>query len=82
MKEHYAELDALRPTATFEDVEVCRVTERGILLYIPDQCCGRRAIGEVWAPLAIVDRQSEVPRVSRGYLIVDRWYAEKHGWVS
>ena len=81
MKEHYPELDVLRPTATFEDVEVCRETDRGVLLYIPDQCCGRREIGEIWVARSVIDRQSEVPRATKGYLIVDRWYAEKNGWV-
>lgn len=74
-------MEVLKPTATFEDVEVYQRTEKGVLLFIPDQECGRPEIGRVWVSRAVIDRASEVPVASFGYLVVDRWYAERCGWV-
>lgn len=73
--------DALRATATFEDVRLYQRTDKAVLVYVPDQGCGRRPIGEAWVPRRAIDRDSEVPKLSFGYLIVARWYAEKYGWV-
>lgn len=74
--------DALRATATFEGVRLYQRTDKAVWVYVPDQGCGRRAIGEAWVPRRAIDRDSEVPSLSFGYLIVARWYAERHGWVS
>ena len=82
-EEHDLEImETLKPTATFEDVEVYRSAgDRSVLLFIPDQECGRPEIGEVWVPRSVIDRESQVPNRGKGYLIVDRWYAERCGWV-
>ena len=73
--------DALKPTATFEDVETWRAGGDSVLLFIPDQECGRAEIGEVWVRRDVIDRESEVPGRKTGYLIVERWYAERRRWV-
>jgi hypothetical protein len=79
--EHFDET-LLEATATYEDCAVYAWRSKALLVFIPDQECGRPPIGKVWVPLSAIDRESEVPfQTDFGYLIVKRWLAEKAGWV-
>jgi hypothetical protein len=79
--EHFDE-SVLEATATYEDCVIYTSTPRAVLVFIPDQECGRKPVGKVWVPRNVIDTESQVPfQASRGYLIVKRWFAEKEGWV-
>lgn len=68
-------------TATFEDVRVLHRTEKALLVFVPSQV-GEKAIGKVWIPLSVIDRESEVLYAADfGYLIVKRWYSDKQQWA-
>lgn len=68
----------VRQTATFEDVEVIRETEKAILCIIPEV-----GLEATWIPKSVLDEDSEVHGLEdAGALIIDRWFAIKEKWIE